>query len=206
MPLLPLRFYRRDAIDVAPDLLGKHLVRSQVTLRITEVEAYVGAHDTAAHTRMGRTKRNEAMWGQGGHAYVYLCYGLHSMLNVVVGNAGVGAAVLIRSCEPVAGEGTVRRRRGGRRGPVLLTGPGKVGQALGLDTTWSGHALFEPGGLEVHDAPAPRRILVGARIGIDYASPQHRDAPWRFAAADTPWVTHRARLRDDGAAAKRAAS
>ena len=167
--LLPEDFCQRDALEVARDLLGKELWAGEVGLRITEVEAYRWPDDTANHCRAGRTKRNEPMWGPPGRAYVYLCYGLHQMLNVVTGEEGEGAAVLIRACAPLAGLETIRARRGDKRGPVLLTGPGKVGAALGVDRSWSHHALFEPGGLELCDGPAPGGVLVGPRVGIDYA-------------------------------------
>ena len=182
-------FYARDALEVARELLGCHLRRGAVTLRITEVEAYRWPGDTANHCRAGRTARNAPMWGPPGHAYVYLCYGVHHLLNLVTNADGQGAAVLIRACEPIEGLQTVAERRGGKRGPVLLTGPGKVGAALGLDTSWSHHPVYEPGGLEVWWAPPPAEILVGPRVGIDYADPRDVAAPWRLAAGGTRWVT-----------------
>jgi DNA-3-methyladenine glycosylase len=194
MGRLPQDFYARETLVVARDLLGKHLRRDDVLLRITEVEAYRWPHDTANHCRAGRTARNAPMWGPAGHAYVYLCYGLHNMLNLVTDAEGHGAAVLIRACEPVAGLGTVRARRGGREGPVLLTGPGKVGAALGLDTGWSHHAVYEPGGLEVLDGPTVTDALAGPRVGVDYAAPEHVAAPWRLALPGTRWVSHRRAL------------
>lgn len=200
--ILPQSFYARDALVVARELLGKLIRREGVVLRITEVEAYRHPGDTANHCRAGRTERNAAMWGPGGHAYVYLCYGIHHMLNVVTDGEGEGAAVLIRACEPVAGLPEILRRRGvaaprGRYSPAptLLTGPGKVGQALALDPGWSGHPLFTPGGLTVHDAPPPAGILAGPRVGIDFAAEADREAPWRLAVADCPWVSVRAELR-----------
>jgi DNA-3-methyladenine glycosylase len=191
--LLPESFYGRDALTVARDLLGAVLVRDQVALRITEVEAYLPG-DTAAHSRAGRTPRTSVLFGPPGRAYVYLCYGLHNMLNLVTGPDGEPSAVLIRSAEPVAGLDLVRERRGGKSGPVLLTGPGKVGAALGLDTRWTGHRVFELGDLEVRAGDPVASALVGPRVGVDYADPVHRDAPWRFAIAGTPWVSHRAGL------------
>jgi DNA-3-methyladenine glycosylase len=195
--LLPQSFYRRDALRVARDLLGAELWQGEVGLGITEVEAYRWPDDSANHCRAGRTARNAPMWGPPGHAYVYLCYGIHALLNLVTGEEGQGAAVLIRACEPISGLETIRDRRGGRQGPVLLTGPGKVGAALGLDTTWSHHALYEHGGLEVRahsgaDAGADSgATLAGPRVGIGYASEADIRAPWRLAVADTPWVSHR---------------
>jgi DNA-3-methyladenine glycosylase len=190
---LPQEWYRREVVTVAKDLLGRVLHRDGVALRITEVEAYLGPTDTAAHTRMGRTPRNAPMWGPGGHAYVYLCYGLHNMLNIVTGN-GDGTAVLIRSCEPVDGLGTFRRRRGGKDGPVLLTGPGKVGQALDLSTHFSGHPLFQRGELMLLPGEPVKQIAAGRRIGIDFAKPKDVRARLRFADADSEWVTHRKAL------------
>ena len=194
MSLLPQSFYRRDAREVARELLGKRLRHGPVVLEITEVEAYVWPDDSACHNRFGKTERTAVMFGPPGRAYVYLCYGLHQMLNVVTNEVDEGAAVLIRSCAPVDGLDEIEARRGGKRGPVLLTGPGKVGQALGVDTSFSGHPLYRRGGLEVHDGPAPAAILAGKRVGIDYARPEHRDAPWRYAIADSPWVSQRAGL------------
>ena len=187
--MLDQRFFARDVRTVALDLLGRELRRDGVVLRITEVEAYAGPEDSASHARFGRTARNAPMWGPAGHAYVYVCYGIHSMLNVVAERDGQAAAILIRSCEPIAGLDVVRARRGGKAGPVLLTGPGKIGAALALDTSFSGHALFEPGGLTLHEGEPAREVLAGARVGIDYAEPIDRDRPLRFAVRGSRWIT-----------------
>jgi DNA-3-methyladenine glycosylase len=188
--ILPLPFCARDVLSVARELVGKHLRCGRVELRITEVEAYRWPGDTACHARSGRTERNAAIWGPPGRAYVYLVYGLHQMLNIVTGIDGDAQAVLVRACEPVSGLSTIRERRGGKDGPVLLAGPGKVAQALALDTSWSHHELHRAGGLTLRDGPPPPALLVGPRVGIDYAEEGHRILPWRFAAADTAWVTH----------------
>jgi DNA-3-methyladenine glycosylase len=200
--LLPQSFYAREALEVALHLLGKHLRHGPVTLRITEVEAYRHPDDTANHCRAGKTIRNAAMWGPPGHAYVYLCYGLHQMLNLVTDADGKGAAVLIRACEIVSGEEHVRARRGGKAGPVLLTGPGKVASALAVDRKFTGQPLYEPGALEVHDAEPVTRFVAGPRVGIDFATPEHRAAPWRLAVADSLWVTQRATLSAVDASAR----
>ncbi|KAL0359410.1 UNVERIFIED_CONTAM: DNA-3-methyladenine glycosylase [Sesamum angustifolium] len=182
-------FYQIDALDLAPRLLGKYLKRDDVVLQITEVEAY-RPNDSACHGRFGVTARTAPVFGPGGRAYVYLCYGLHMMLNVVADKEGIGAAVLIRSCAPVSGLETIQQRRGLKsEKPVLLTGPGKVGQALGLSTEWSNHPLFTPGGLELLDGPEPEKMLIGPRVGIEYALPEHVNAPWRFAIAGSPWIS-----------------
>jgi DNA-3-methyladenine glycosylase len=194
--ILPQSFFARECLEVACALLGKLLQHGPVTLRITEVEAYRHPGDTANHCRFGPTARNAPMWGPPGHAYVYLCYGIHQLLNLVTDRDGEGAAVLIRACEPVEGLDVVMQRRGmDKPGPALLTGPGKVGAALGLDTRFSGASLFAGTGLTVRDAPTPTPLLVGPRVGVDYAEPLHRDAPWRLAIANTPWVTQRKLLR-----------
>lgn len=190
-PPLPEAFFRRDALALARDLLGRVLVRDEVALRITEVEAYRGAWDSASHSRAGPTARNAAMWGPAGRAYVYRCYGLHHLFNVVADSEGVGAAVLVRAAEPLDGLEQVRARRGGLDGPALLTGPGKVGQALALDPSWSHHPLFEAGGLWIAAGEPVADVIVGPRVGVDYAAPEHRDAPWRLAVAGSRWVSHR---------------
>jgi DNA-3-methyladenine glycosylase len=197
-PLLERPFFIRPGAEVARDLLGCLLVRGSVALRITEVEAYLGPEDSASHARFGRTARNAPMWEAGGLAYVYLCYGVHWMLNVVTGEEGRASAVLIRACEPVAGLPVIRRRRGmTSEGPALLAGPGKVAQALGLDASYSGHALFAPGGLELRAGTPVAAPLAGPRVGIGYAAAADRDAPLRF-AADSPWVTARKGLAPAG--------
>lgn len=187
-------------MDVARELIGRTLRRDAVVLRVTETEAYKWPPDTACHAKAGRTPRTEPLFGPAGHAYVYLCYGIHNLLNLVTGEDGQAQAVLIRACEPVAGLEVVEQRRGGRRGPSLLDGPGKVGQALGLDTSWSHHDVTLGGGLEVGPGVDPAGLLAGPRVGIDYALPEHRELPWRFAEADSRWVGHRKTLRPLGAA------
>lgn len=193
--LLDQAFFARDVVVLALDLLGRELRRDGVAMRITEVEAYAGPEDSASHARFGRTPRNAPMWGPPGHAYVYVCYGIHSMLNIVGRQEGEAGAVLIRACEPVAGLEVIRARRGAKDGPVLLAGPGKVGAALAIDVSFSGHPLFEEGGLTLHEGTPRGEVLAGARIGIDYASPADREAPLRFAVADSPWVSRRGALR-----------
>lgn len=193
--MLPRSFYARDALEVAADLLGARLQRGGVALRITEVEAYRWPGDTANHGRHGRTERNSALWGPPGTVYVYLCYGVHHLLNLVTGAEGQAAAVLVRACEPLAGMPTIRRRRGAMDGPALLTGPGKVGAALGLDLGWNGHAVYRPGGLEVHPGTPPDTVLRGPRVGVGYASRDGRAAPWRLADGESTWVSYRSRLK-----------
>jgi DNA-3-methyladenine glycosylase len=197
--LLPQSFYARDALDVAYELIGAHLVVPGVVLRVTEVEAYRSNGDTANHCFVGRTARNEAMWGPPGHAYIYLCYGMHLMLNLVTDADGIGAAVLVRSAEIVRGEELVfeRRRYRGVGLAQLTAGPGKVAQALGLSRDHNHHALFRRGALEVREGRAASRIVTGPRVGIDYAALEHRLAAWRIADGDSASVSMRKGLSPD---------
>jgi len=193
--LLPQGFYARDALLVARELVGCVIVRRsaglEVALRITETEAYRHPGDSANHCRAGRTPRNEPMWGPPGHAYVYLCYGMHSLLNLVTGREGEGAAVLIRSADLVSGDEIVRARRAIASSDVatLLAGPGKVGQALAVSPSTSGTRLFGGGPLAVHAGAPPEALLVGPRVGVDYAEPADRSAPYRFADAGSRVVS-----------------
>jgi DNA-3-methyladenine glycosylase len=179
----------------ACSLLGCLLVREEVTLRITEVEAYGGPEDSASHARHGRTARNAPMWGPPGRAYLYFCYGVHWMLNVVTGPEGEASAVLIRGAEVLAGLDRVLTRRGiTKESRQLCAGPGKVAQALGLDRTFDGHDLLVAGGLELHDRPQPTAILAGPRLGIGFAAEEDRVRPWRFADGDSLAVLQRKAL------------
>lgn len=187
-------FLERDVLSVAPDLVGAVISHGPVRLRVTEVEAYRWPGDTACHAKNGRTPRTAPLWERGGTLYVYLCYGLHQMLNIVTGPEGEAQAVLVRAAEVLDGLEIVRQRRGGREGPALLTGPGKVGQALAVDTSMSGRDLVEGGDLGLFTGDPPKVMAVGPRIGIDYAEPAHRDLPWRFADASSAWVSHRKKL------------
>lgn len=193
MRVVKQKFYARDAVEVAPDLLGKLLVRGDVVLRITEVEAYPPG-DSASHCRAGRTPRNAPMWGPPGHAYVYLCYGVHMMLNIVTNEDGEGAAVLIRGAEVLDGLAEVERRRG-RSDKGFLAGPGKVARALGVDTRASGLPLYTLDDLRLGEGKAPARVVRGRRIGIDFATPSAQRALFRFADADSRAVSHRKLFR-----------
>lgn len=184
-------FYAGPAEDVARALLGK-VVRSSVggiatAGRIVETEAYTGPDDPACHAaaRVGRTARNQAMYGPPGSAYVFLSYGLHWCLNAVTGREGYPAAVLIRALEPVAGMDAMRGRRG-VRDRDLARGPGRLSQALGITGALDRHPLQLPP-LAIHDAPAvpADAVLAGPRIGISRAV----DWPLRFTIRDSRWVS-----------------
>ncbi|MBK7292261.1 MAG: DNA-3-methyladenine glycosylase [Holophagaceae bacterium] len=184
-----------SAPAAARALLGQLLVRAEVTLRITEVEAYGGPGDSASHARHGRTARNAPMWGPPGRAYLYFCYGMHWMLNVVTGPEGEASAVLIRGAEVVTGLDTVLvRRKAARATPLLCAGPGKVAQALGLDLAFDGHDLLSPGELELREGPSPASILAGPRLGIGFATPEDQARPWRYADSGSSAVLKKREL------------
>ena len=178
-PPLPRSWYTRDVHAVARDVLGTLVVRDHAGLlligRIVEVEAYDGPHDRASHARVGRTARTAPMFGQPGHAYVYLVYGVHHCLNVVAHPEGQASAVLVRALEQVAGFPDP--------GPRRASGPGLVGRALSLDRSLSGHDLTLGQGLwlAAGEPVADVDVLTGPRIGVAYAGPGWADRPWRSA-------------------------
>ena len=168
----------------APTLLGSSLVSelggSTVRVRITEVEAYKGSDDPASHAYRGRNRRNGSMFERPGTLYVYRSYGIHHCANTAAGPEGVGWGILIRGGVVVDGEGVAARRRGGRTD--LADGPGKVCQALGIDSGLDGSNLLEgapPIWLET--GQRPELVISTPRIGISRA----RELPWRFVAAVT---------------------
>jgi DNA-3-methyladenine glycosylase len=178
-PALTRDFYQRTTEVVARQLLGKLLVRTDaggdVVLRLTEVEAYLGIDDPACHTYGGRrTPRTETMWGEAGHAYVYLVYGLHSCLNIVTIGPGRPEAVLIRGGVVEAGSDLVRARRGPRVGESALTdGPGKLCQGLAIGRSDDGvHLCASDSALRICDdgTEVPEdRVRRLPRVGVDYA-------------------------------------
>ena len=188
MNKLPARFYRRkDVVRISRDLLGKVLctnIDGRTTKAvITETEAYAGVSDRASHAWGGRrTARTEPMYAAGGLAYVYLCYGIHHLFNVVTSAADDPQAVLIRAGHPLAGIDTMYRRRGAAATAAnLLAGPGSLARALGIHTELSGTSLggeqiwIEDQGFRV---PADT-ISTGPRVGIDYAG-EDAARPYRF--------------------------
>jgi DNA-3-methyladenine glycosylase len=180
---LPPAFYDRDAAVVARDLLGAVLRHETsegvVSGRIVETEAYLGPHDPASHSAVGRTARTWHMFGPPGTAYVYFIYGMHWCVNAVTGADGYGAAVLIRAVEPIEGVSVMRARRPKARcDRDLANGPGKVCAALGITREHDGQPLTGETALTIcaGEAVADERVAVGPRIGISKAV----DWPARF--------------------------
>ncbi|HPR84923.1 MAG TPA: DNA-3-methyladenine glycosylase [Prolixibacteraceae bacterium] len=162
---LSLEFYVRDVLVVAPELLGKPLVRqfadgSQKQYMITEVEAYRGAEDLACHAAKGRTPRTEVMFQEGGKVYVYLIYGMYWLLNLVTGEEGYPSAVLIRGIDG-------------------FSGPGRLGRELQLDKSFYGENLQASPRLWVENAKPVTEYKTSKRIGIDYAG-EWANKMWRF--------------------------
>lgn len=194
---LPLSFYRRPAEAVARELLGRYLVREldgeRLVLRLVETEAYLGAPDRASHAWGGRrTPRNESLYLPGGHAYVYLIYGMHYCLNAVTGEADEGGAVLLRAGEPVLGEERMRENRGWTRiarPGDLAGGPGKVCQALAIGRELDGVRLDRPPlWIATGEPVAAEEIVASPRIGVDYAGEAAR-WPLRFSLRGNPHVS-----------------
>jgi DNA-3-methyladenine glycosylase len=209
---LSREFYARHPTEVAPELLNKLLVRADGRIgRIVEVEAYAGSEDPAAHSYRGKTARNATMFGPGGHLYVYLSYGMHWCANVACGPPGVGHGVLLRAMEPLAGLGLMASARGKPvRERELASGPGRLGQAMGLDRSWDGADLVtgDQGIWIATDGAAPPSDPgVGPRVGIRHAA----ELPWRWQVPGNvhvsrgnpgrslplPAITRTGRLRQD---------
>lgn len=159
-------FFRQDARKLAPALIGKILVRAlpdgrELRARITETEAYCGIEDTACHAHKGKTARTEVLWMDGGTIYVYLCYGIHEMLNIVSGSSGEPQAVLIRGVEG-------------------FDGPGKLTKAFGIDRSLNRADILCCPELRIEDDSTLVNITSSPRIGIGYADKADQDALWRF--------------------------
>lgn len=158
-------FYHRSCLEVAPELVGKWLVHRLPTgeirrLRITETEVYCGEADTACHAHKGRTNRTEVLYADAGTIYIYLCYGMHWLVNVVTGDAEDPQAVLIRACE-------------GAPGPARLT------KALAITGALNRGCIFAEE-LWIEDDGMPCEVVTDKRVGIGYASQEDQDRLWRF--------------------------
>ena len=159
-------FYKQDALVVAPNLLGKILVRKldngdTIKSVITETEAYVGEIDSACHARFGKTNRTKILYEEGGCTYIYLCYGIHNLLNIVTGKKDEPEAVLIRGVEG-------------------YDGPGKLTKAMQIDKTLNGADLTTSDKIWIEDSNYKPSFVKTKRIGINYASEPYKSIEWRF--------------------------
>ncbi len=159
-------FYSRDVLEVAPQLLGQHLVKvgtdgQKSSYVITETEAYRGGEDLACHASKGMTPRTKVMFGEGGHLYMYLIYGMYWMMNVVTGNEGVPQAVLFR-------------------GILEVSGPGRLTRLLDVDHAFYGEDLVSSDRIWIEDSGSSTPYSTGPRVGVDYAGLPWKDMPWRF--------------------------
>ena len=197
MEKLTFSFYQRqNVVRVAKELLGKIVVTNWDGLvtsgRIVETEAYAGIIDKASHASGGRrTVRNEIMYGAGGFAYVYLCYGIHHLFNVVTNSEDIPHAILIRALDPIAGIDEMLVRTNKKKLDHTLTrGPGNVSKALGIFTKHSGISLLGDNIFIASDGfeYAPKEIAASPRIGVDYAG---KDAllPYRLYVKGNPFVS-----------------
>jgi DNA-3-methyladenine glycosylase len=189
--VLPRSFYQRHPVTVARDLLGKILVRELegcvLAGRIVETEAYLAADDPASHAFAGKTRRNAAMFGPPGHAYVYIIYGRYHCVNVVTEEPGVASAVLLRAVEPLAGVDRMQRLRAAQRLTQLASGPGKLCQAFAIDRTWDTWDLTQGQGIWCAQPAvcSPFDIVVTPRVGIVQAA----DLPLRFCMSHSAFVS-----------------
>jgi DNA-3-methyladenine glycosylase len=182
-------FLQNTAAEAAKRLLGclleAEINGKQVTVKIVETEAY-DQTDAASHSYNGRTKRTDIMFGRAGYLYVYFTYGMHYCCNVVVGEEGYGAAVLIRAVEPIEGEDELMKNRNGKEGVDLTNGPAKLCQALGIDKGMNGHDLSQkPLKLLVGPSLDEKDIITTTRIGISKA----KGVKWRFYIRGNSYVS-----------------
>ena len=197
MKKLDAGFYNRpDVVKIAKELIGKilvtHFERVITSGRIVETEAYAGAIDKASHAFGGRrTNRTEVMFQTGGTAYVYLCYGIHHLFNVVTNKKDVPHAILIRALEPIQGISTMLARTGKKLADYTLTkGPGNVSKALGISTIHTGLGLLsDEMYIATDDFAVPEKnIIATPRIGVDYAG-EDAKLPYRFILKGNPYVS-----------------
>ena len=166
MKITDINIYRLPSTELAPYLLGKILCIKQNQIirraRITETEAYFGEEDTACHAHKGRTNRTEVLYHEGGISYVYLCYGIHALINIISGESEHPQGVLIRGIEG-------------------FDGPGKLTKHLGIDISYNKLSLIDSDVIWIEDDGfTPDEILTSPRIGINYATPEYIEKPWRY--------------------------
>jgi DNA-3-methyladenine glycosylase len=186
---LSRRFLSRPSADVAPDLLGRVLVRmmpdgTRLAARIVEAEAYA-EWDAASHSFRGQTARTRVMFGPAGHLYVYFTYGMHFCMNVVTGRAGEGSAVLLRAAEPLEGLDRMRQHRGLVETRLLCSGPARLCQALAVDRRMDGSDIVAGEAIWLERGRPSREIVAGPRVGVT----READRPWRFRIDGDPFVS-----------------
>lgn len=198
MKRLTKRFYARDALSVARDLIGCVLVHDSpegtTSVRLVETEAYRGEDDPGSHGFRGPTPRTEVMFGPPGHLYVYFTYGMHWCANVVCARPGVCEAVLLRAGQPVEGTALMHERRGVDRVRLLAAGPARLAQAMSIGKEQNGASLLDGGALWVYeDAESAdyrkREIAQTVRIGL--GAGRGDDLPWRFVVPGHPHASRR---------------
>ncbi len=197
MKILPINFYlNEDVIDIAQKLLGKYLftnIDGMITAgMITETESYKGIEDKACHAYGGKkTNRNKTMFEMGGVAYVYLCYGMHSLLNVVTNKKDIPEAVLIRAIKPIVGvDIMLKRRKKSKVERSLTAGPGALTQALGITKKQNGKS-FNSKNIWIEDRNikiSKKDIISSKRVGIAYAE-EYVNKPWRFRIKNSKWTS-----------------
>lgn len=176
-------FLRSNVVQIARELVGKFLVtgfENTLTVgKIVETEAYDGRRDKACHAYHKKTPRTEVMYKSGGHVYVYLCYGIHHLFNIVTNEEGKADAVLIRALEPIEGLEKMKERRRLSKKAKVSSGPGTLSQAMGINISSNGDTLFGPKIYIVNNPSDHVETISDRRIGVDYAE---EDAllPWRF--------------------------
>ncbi|MEU6461671.1 DNA-3-methyladenine glycosylase [Streptomyces sp. NPDC046976] len=197
MPL-PRKFFDRPVLDVAPDLLGRVLVRTTpdgpISVRLTEVEAYDGPNDPGSHAYRGRTARNAVMFGEPGHVYVYFTYGMWHCMNLVCGPEGRASAVLLRAGEVVEGAELARKRRPtARNDRELAKGPARLATALEVDRALDGTDACTAGETPLRiltGTPVPaEQVRSGPRTGVAGEGGNGEVHPWRYWVADDPTVS-----------------
>ena len=165
MARLGYDFFHRECLQVSRELVGKILVHKtaggELRLRITKTESYCGESDTACHAHKGRTQRTEVLYADAGTIYVYLCYGIHNLMNIITGEAGDPQGVLIRACEG-------------------FPGPGRLTKALGITREHNRQSIVDNEEIWIEDDGEVFDIETDKRVGIGYASREDQDKPWRF--------------------------
>ncbi len=188
------KFFARDTLTVARELLGKKLVRefkgNLLSGMVVETEAYMGSIDSASHAFKGKTPRNLVMFGPAGIAYVYFVYGMHYLLNVVTGAEGNPCAVLFRAIVPLQGQNQMKALRG-KQSKDMINGPAKLCKAMVIDKSFNGWDLTrgEKLWLESYKNIPDDFICAGPRIGINYATKRDKKAPWRFWVKKDFWLS-----------------